>query len=105
MMFLIETNEDDFRQPSQNLVITVTSQWARWRLKLRLLIQPFVQTQIKENVKAPHHWPLWGKVTGTGEFPAQRASNAENVSIWWRHHEDVNRIDQSNESHNAPVTW
>ena len=25
--------------------------------------------------------------TGTGEFPAQRASNAENVSIWWRHHE------------------
>ena len=25
----------------------------------------------------------------TGEFPAQRASNAENVSIWWRHHEQV----------------
>ena len=23
----------------------------------------------------------------TGEFIAQRASNAENVSIWWRHHE------------------
>ena len=23
----------------------------------------------------------------TGEFPAQRASNAEIVSIWWRHHE------------------
>ena len=23
----------------------------------------------------------------TGEFPAQNASNAENVSIWWRHHE------------------
>ena len=23
----------------------------------------------------------------TGEFPAQRASNTENVSIWWRHHE------------------
>ena len=22
----------------------------------------------------------------TGEFPTQRASNAENVSIWWRHH-------------------
>ena len=21
-----------------------------------------------------------------GEFPAQRASNVENVSIWWRHH-------------------
>ena len=23
----------------------------------------------------------------TGEFPAQRASYAENVSIWWRHHD------------------
>ena len=22
----------------------------------------------------------------TGEFPAQRASNVENVSIWWRYH-------------------
>ena len=25
----------------------------------------------------------------TGEFPAQMASNAENVSIWWRHHGSV----------------
>ena len=25
----------------------------------------------------------------TSEFPAQRDSNAENVSIWWRHH-DIN---------------
>ena len=24
-----------------------------------------------------------------GEFPAQRASNAENGSIWWRHHDCV----------------
>ena len=24
---------------------------------------------------------------GTGEFPAQMASYAENVSIWWRHHD------------------
>ena len=23
----------------------------------------------------------------TGEFPAQRASKAENISIWWRHHD------------------
>ena len=27
-----------------------------------------------------------GNSPGTGEFPAQRASNTENVSIWWRHH-------------------
>ena len=27
-----------------------------------------------------------GNSPGTGEFPAQMASNAENLSIWWRHH-------------------
>ena len=26
-----------------------------------------------------------GKSTVTGDFPAQRANNAENASIWWRH--------------------
>ena len=53
----------------------------------RLFTQLFIQTQIKENIKATRHWPLCGEFTGTGEFPAQRASYAENVSIWWRHHE------------------
>ena len=24
----------------------------------------------------------------TGGFPSQGASNAENISIWWRHHDD-----------------
>ena len=42
--------------------------------------------QIKENIKAPRHWPLCGEFTGIGEFPTQRASYAENASIWWRHH-------------------
>ena len=28
-----------------------------------------------------------GNSPGTGEFPSQMASNAENASIWWRHHE------------------
>ena len=28
-----------------------------------------------------------GNSPGTGEFPAQMASNVENVSIWWRHHD------------------
>ena len=51
------------------------------------LLNRFNQAQIKENIKAPRHWPLWGGFTVTGEFPAQRASNAENVSIWWRHHD------------------
>ena len=50
------------------------------------------QTQIKENIKAPRHWPLRGEFTGTGEFPAQRASNAESVSIWWRHEWNYNVV-------------
>ena len=49
----------------------------------RLFAQQLIQAQIKENIKAPRHWPLWGV---TGEFAAQRTSNAENASIWWRHH-------------------
>ena len=30
-----------------------------------------------------------GNSPATGEFPTQKASNAENVSIWWRHHVPV----------------
>ena len=65
----------------------MTSYWPRWRIKSpasRLFTQSFIRVQIKENIKAPRHWPLCGEFTGPGEFPAQRASNAENVYIWWR---------------------
>ena len=34
--------------------------------------------------RAPGLWA--GNSLVTGEFPTQKASNAENVSIWWRHH-------------------
>ena len=30
-----------------------------------------------------------GNSPGTGEFPAQMASYAENISIWWRHHDTM----------------
>ena len=33
-----------------------------------------------------------GNSPGTGDFPAQKASNAENVSIWWRHHDQIKTI-------------
>ena len=52
--------------------ITVTSWWARWRLKSpasRLFTQQFIQAQIKENIKSPRHWPLCGELIG--EFHAQ----------------------------------
>ena len=47
--------------------ITMTSWWAPWRLKSpasRLLTQPFIQAKIKEKIKAPRHWPLWGEFNG-----------------------------------------
>ena len=72
--------------------ITTTSWWAWWLLKSqasRLFAQPFVQAQIKENIKAPHHWPLWYERNPpvTDGFPWQMVSNLENASIWWHHHE------------------
>ena len=48
------------------------SGWARWRLKSpssRLFTQPFIQEQIKENIKAPRHWPLCGEFTGDRWIP------------------------------------
>ena len=37
----------------------------------------------------------------TGEFPAQRASNAENVSIWWRLHAKAS----DTQSHGYKILW
>ena len=34
-----------------------------------LFAQPFIQTQIKENIKAPRHWPLWGIHRGPVNSP------------------------------------
>ena len=55
---------------------------------LTSVTQPFIQAQIKENSKAPRHRPLCaGNSQVTGEFPAQMASNAENVPL-----DDIIRI-------------
>ena len=45
--------------------------------------------QVKENVKVPRHWSL--QSTGDRCTPSQRDSDAENVSIWWRHHVQCNK--------------
>ena len=59
--------------------ITMTSYWARWRLKSpasRLFTQTFIQTQIEENIKALRHWPLrgihWGPVNSPHKWPVTR---------------------------------
>ena len=79
-------------------VITMTPKWAGWHLQSPaswLFTQAFIQAQIKENIKGPRHWPLWGELPVTDEFPAQKASNAENVSIW-RHHVRVRLLHITN---------
>ena len=53
----------------------------------RLFTQPFIQSQIQKNSKFCLTDFCVGNSQVTGEFPAQKASNAENVSIWWRHQE------------------
>ena len=50
---------------------------------LRIVYSTVYSGADKKNIKAPRHLPLC--VEFTGEFSAQRASNAENVSTWWRH--------------------
>ena len=48
--------------------ITMTSLWARWRINSPaspLFIQLFIRAQIKENIKAPRHWPLCGEIPRT----------------------------------------
>ena len=67
--------------------ITVTSKWVWWRLKSPasgLFNQPFIQAQIKENIRVTDLSS--GNSPVTGELSSQMASNADNVSIWWRHH-------------------
>ena len=54
--------------------------------RLTMFTQPFIQGQIKETSKLCIIGLCAGNSQVTGEFPTQKASNAEYVSIWWRHH-------------------
>ena len=38
----------------------------------RLFTQLFIQAQIKENIKAQRHWPLWGEFTGDWWIPCTK---------------------------------
>ena len=79
-------------------LITVKSWWVRWHLKslalhlkslaLRLFTQVFIQAQIKENIKAPHYWPLGGEFTGDRWIPHTKGQKREKyfhlmTSSWW----------------------
>ena len=49
------------------------------------LLNRLFRRRSKKTLKLRVTSPCAGNSPVTGEFPAQRASNAENVSIWWRH--------------------
>ena len=70
---------------SHKASIIVTS----WRLESPaspLFTQPFIRAQIKENIKALHHWPLCWEFIGDRWIPRTNGRNVENGSIWWRHY-------------------
>ena len=58
-------------------------------LRLECLPNGLSRHRFKKTSKTPLAF-CGGNSPLTGEFPAQRASNAENVSIWWRHHASQN---------------
>ena len=53
----------------------------------RLFTQAFIQTQIKENIKAPRHWPLCGEFTGDRWIPRTndqlRGKCFRLMTSWW----------------------
>ena len=69
------------------------TQWERWGLKSAASrLFAFGQAQIKENIKAPRHWLVWGESTGDQWIPITKGSTAENDTIWWRHHVLIRQI-------------
>ena len=52
---------------------------------LTIVLNRLFRRRSKKTSKLPVTGLCAGNSPGTGEFPAQMASNAENVSIWWRH--------------------
>ena len=72
-MFLICSIQNSTRpghysnRPAQNALELASVSFPHWwhlkSLASLLFAQPFVQAQIKENIKALRHWPLWGEFT------------------------------------------
>ena len=67
----------------------VTLQWRQRNgvSNHRLFAQPFVQADQRKKSKLRVTGLCEGNLPTTVGFPPRRVSNAENVSIWWRHHD------------------
>ena len=86
------------KMPESRLTIRMRDHWfntLRWRHNGRdsvsnhqphgCLLNRLFRRRSKKTSKRRVTGLCVGNWPGTGEFPAQMASNAENVSIWWRH--------------------
>ena len=73
------------------------------------LLNHLVRRRSKKISKLPVTGLCAGNSPGTGEFPAQMASNTENVSSWWRHHDIMSstwwRCDIHTYSHYLSFMW
>ena len=77
-----------FHTETEHYIDVIMGAMAAQITGLSAVTQLFVQTKMKENIKAPRHWPLWGEFTGDQWIPrTKRASDAENVSISCTSHE------------------
>ena len=79
---------------SQNWDILITLQWRRNgrdcvsnHQRLDCLLNRLSRHRSKKTSKLRFTGLCEGNPPGTGGFLSQWASNAENVFIWWRHHE------------------
>ena len=68
-------------------IIMVMSQWTQWRHQPHdCLLNRLFRYRSKKTSKLRVAGLCKGNSPVTNEFPAQRASNADNSSVWWRHH-------------------
>ena len=77
------------------LSITVTSSWRDSVSNHQphdCLLNLLFRRRSKKTSKPRVTGHLAGKSPRTGDFPAQMASNTENVSIWWRYHVNLNEV-------------
>ena len=90
----------------QCLVHTATTGWRMCTREEYLHYSDVIMSAITSQITSPtivystvysgtnqrkHHWVLWGEFPATCDrwIPRTKASNAENVSFWWRYHDAI----------------
>ena len=77
---------DNGLTPNRGLYLNQSLQWRHNHQPHHCLLNRLFRRRSKKTSNLRVTGICAGNSPGTGEFPAKKASNAENVSIWWRHH-------------------